>query len=116
MRDLGHQELREPRVSAGPAHHQRNGDAHMTKSSCIVIDVVTGCASGGKPGVAPDTGGDDQADAPPRPDAADTDAPSHPDAMPDAPQQPVTVTLQETVNNTIAAANSIACGNSTGTS
>jgi hypothetical protein len=83
----------------------------MTKSSYIVIALVTACASGGKPGVAPDTG-DDQADAPVRPDAPDIDAPSHVDAaMPDAPQQPVTVTLQETVNNTIAAANSIACGN-----
>jgi hypothetical protein len=90
----------------------------MTKSSCIVIALVTACASGGKPGVAPDTGGDDQQpDAPTRPDAADVDAPSHPDAaMPDAPQQPVTVTLQETVNNTIATANSIACGNGSETS
>jgi len=89
----------------------------MTKTGCIVIAFVAGCASGGKPGVAPDTGGDDQADAPSRPDAADIDAPSHVDAaMPDAPQQPVTVTLQETVNNTIAAADSIACGNGSETS
>ena len=94
----------------------------MTKSSCIVIAFVTACASGGKPGAAPDTGGDDQPDAPGRPDAADPDAPSHVDAaMPDAPQQPVTVTLQETTNNSILQGNSAPCnysdvfGNITGT-
>jgi hypothetical protein len=71
--------------------------------------LVAGCASGGKPGVAPDTNGD-QADAPVRPDAPEMiDAPVHPDAMPDAMQQPVTVTLQETTNNTLVIPNSGAC-------
>jgi len=83
----------------------------MTNSRCIAIATVfvAGCASGGKPAAAPDTGDDQQADAP-----VAIDAPDRPDAAPDAPpvdapQQMVTVTLQETTNNTVVQGNSAAC-------
>jgi hypothetical protein len=75
----------------------------------LPVCLLVGCATAGnqQPGVDAQGGGGDSA----KPDASPvTDSGMQ---MPDAPKQMVTVTLQQTTNNTVVAANSVACGNAT---